>query len=50
MAAESRRIQSTSVIASWSISPAEPKGASSKTPVPASPSADPIPNSSSSAA
>ena len=41
MAAESRRIQSTSCQASWSISPAEPSGASSKTPVPASASARP---------
>ena len=50
MAADSRRIQSTSSQASPSSSPAEPMGASSNTPAPASANAAPMPKSSSSAA
>ena len=50
MAAERRRIQSTSALGPETSSPAAPTGASSKMPVPSSPSAAPIPKSSSSAA
>ena len=50
MAADSRRIQSTSFLGPTMSSPAEPMGASSNTPVPSSPRALPMPNSSSSAA
>ena len=49
-AAESLRIQATSLAGVMMSSPAEPAGASSNTPVPSSPSAAPMPNSSSSAA
>ena len=50
MAADSRRIQSTSFFGATTSSPAVPAGASSKIPVPSSPRALPIPKSSSSAA
>ena len=50
MAADSRRIQSISFFGLMMSSPAVPAGASSNTPVPSSPRALPIPNSSSSVA
>ena len=50
MAADRRRIQSTSSRGATMSSPAEPAGASSKMPVPSSPRAAPMPKSSSSAA